>query len=76
MLTGSLTPAYFGPMPTKTEPQEDAPKNVVQVVISNFPKDLLDEIDADARRNNRTRAAEIRHTLAERIAARRQPQAA
>ncbi len=63
-------------MPKKAALEKAADDAVVQVVISNFPKALLDVIDADAKRNNRTRAAEIRHTLAERLASRQEAKAA
>jgi hypothetical protein len=61
--------------PSDTQP-EGTDEELVQVVVSSFPKALLDEIDAEAKLNNRTRAAEIRHTLAERMAERRSAQAA
>lgn len=62
-------------MPTKSEPPQET-EEVVQVVVSSFPKRLLAEIDAQAKRNNRTRAAEIRNILAERVALRKQAAAA
>lgn len=63
-------------MRKKIAPKPNELDGVVQVVVSGFPKTLLAEIDADAKRNNRTRTAEIRHILGERIAERRLLQAA
>jgi hypothetical protein len=62
-------------MPKKSSPNEDE-KDSVQVVISSFPKALRAELAAMAKLNNRTLSAEIRHQLAERMAEKRQPEAA
>lgn len=44
--------------------------------MSSFPKPLLKEIDARAKANKRSRAAEIVHMLEGRIMLRRTPKAA
>ncbi len=68
-------PYHFACMPKKTD-LDAADDETVQVVISKFPKTLLDEIDARAKAANRTRTGEIRHLLSERLSARREQQAA
>ena len=60
-------------MPAKTPKSKNA---LTQVVISNVPRELLDQIDANAAKNNRTRTAEIRQMITERLSLRKQPIAA
>ena len=50
--------------------------DLVQVVVSSFPKQLRAEIKASAERNRRSLAAEITQILSERMEERRQAQAA
>ena len=52
-------------------PQKAEIEELVQLVISNVPKDLADEIDALAKKNDRSRTAEIRKLIAEAIEQRR-----
>jgi hypothetical protein len=63
-------------MPKTNSDAENPEKDCVQVVISSFPKALRAELEAMAKRNNRTLSAEIRHQLAERMAEKNQPAAA
>lgn len=49
---------------------------MTQVVVSKFPVPLLEQIDAQAKRNGRSRAAEIRIMLQDRMSLRQQSKAA
>lgn len=61
-------------MPKK--PTTESESETVQVVVSGFPRSLREEIEADAKKNNRSLAAEIRQMLGERLQERRRLQAA
>jgi hypothetical protein len=54
------------PEPAKTESETD----MVQIVISNVPKELAEQIDKLAASNDRTRTAEVRQLLREIVAQR------
>ncbi|MEQ1861853.1 MAG: stabilization protein [Chthoniobacteraceae bacterium] len=61
----------------KSTPKPKAPAaELVQIVISNVPAELVEAIETIAAGNDRPRAAEIRQLLAEAVQQRRLTQAA
>ena len=60
-------------MPSQTNHEKEV---LTQVVVSSFPKSLLQVIDARAKSNKRSRAAEILLMLEERLDLRKTPKAA
>lgn len=60
-------------MQTPTSPKKE---ELTQVVVSSFPRPLLEQIDAQAKANKRSRAAQIVIMLEARVMVRHTRQAA